>query len=196
MDNLLSLVNKELEVWGMQFKVEDILGNGRTGLIIEDKRDIRKEIQKKLNMPYEVMSELVERFKDYQIRPVISSESFTSYLHPLVNFEFFYDCQDWVFDEIGLPDHTHRESQVDVHSLLEQDLPELSWIPRPEKGAVAAYFPKNALIEDAVCHWALVQEINGRIMVQSKWGGGHVYEHPLEMTSHLYGEFICFFRKN
>lgn len=197
MNNLVEEVNKTISKWDMQIAVDDILNNGKSAIVIKGETSIRDKIDS-TEKKYKTFSELIKEFEEYDIVPIDHSDNYPSYLR-LDSFEdSYYDCRDWAFDKVGLSHLTFREGLCKANKLLEKNLPGISWIPSPEKGAIVVYFVVSywgSQVFKSVKHWGVVSEVNKRVNVESKWGHGHVYSHPLEMSPIRYGNSTYFFRR-
>jgi hypothetical protein len=102
----------------------------------------------------------------------------------------YYDCRDWAFDNIGLPQYTWREGRDTSNRLLMLDFPTIGLISQPEEGSVVAYFRNTSHVP----HWGVVTSVGKTIEVHSKWGALDVFSHPLERAK-SYGDYVCFFKK-
>lgn len=197
MSNLIEEVNKRLTKWDMQITIKDILQGilrkGRPALVISGGESIRDTIDKiKVDRP---ISEIEKDFRKYGILLIENSEKFPDYRRPNETQDGYYDCQDWTFDRVGLPHLTYREGGLKAYELLHNDLPGVNWISDPEINSVVLYFRYRGRFSPAkVEHWGVVSNLDGDIKVQSKWGKGHVYEHPLGMVPIYLGNCIYFFR--
>ena len=151
-------------------------------------------------------SELInEKLKEYDVRVIDSAEN---YLQPIkVGDKFIggYECIDWAFNKLGLSSllvGNEFENEENQYRLMSNQLPEVNWIQKPISNALVFYFDLKPNFDEGYVdlitkHGGIVSEVNGRIIVQSKWGiGGDVYEHPVEMVPSHFGKYVHFFEVN
>lgn len=170
---------------GEGFTIEDILNNGRMMLKIPSSIVVRDNLSC-LDMNYSSGFIDLDYFrKKVEILGVNVIDNSYNY-----NRRGLYDCRDWAFDEVGLPQYTGRDGGGTADELMHNDLPGLSWVlPTPVEKSIVMYFDG-----DYPVHWGVVVGGNGKIFINSKWGDGDVYCHPLEIVPSFYGDYVGFFR--
>jgi len=199
MSSLIEKINSTISRWDMRIRIEEIFDGSRQVYVIQGGESARKEIQNIELKKLDSVTELIEIYKDFEIIPLELSDKFENYKMPGERNERFYDCRDWAFDKAGLPQLTFRQSFCKADILVARDLHGVTWIPDPEEDAIVMYFNLIKGLKTSspdVKHWGILSGVNGRIIVQSKWGKRHVYEHPLEMSPAEYGDHVFFFRNN
>ena len=185
---LLNRIN-ENAILDMNVTFEDVLGKGRFAFVFSGGEKIREELTE-ISGPLLIVN---RRLFGTNITAIQTKYAFESEK---------YDCREWAFDQIGLPQYTRREKGGrSPNRLLLADLPELRWTDSPKKGSLVLYFslpfdPDKLLTkETSVEHWGVVCDTESSIGVGSKWGEHHVYAHPLELLPHIYGQCAMFFDK-
>ncbi len=184
MDTLVERINKNLSLNKMEISVTDNSGTGRHAFTISGGEDLRRRIARLTQLNFTLYS-LNLRLSDFGISILKKASRFKGY------DKTFYDCRDYAFDFVGLPGYTFREGRFAADKLLCEDLPDLKWSPVPQKGLIAAYSSNRS----SVNHWGVVVDVNDRIIIRSKWGNGHAYQHPMELFPEGYGNLIHFFKK-
>jgi len=187
-ESLIDRINQNTVYPGVKISVEDVLGNGRHAYKLSGTESLIKAIEKAKGHRRRVSS-LNKALAPLRTSVIEPSSKYGVWERP--------DCQDWVFNRVGLPEYTFLNGETRVEAVLNRDMPNLQWIPEPEEGAVVAYFnePEKEGKRPGVTHWGVVSEISNSIMVDSKWSSlGHAYRHPVEAIKSKYGKYAAFFR--
>jgi hypothetical protein len=181
----------------MELSIDDFLDNGRCAYSLpfsEGRTELSILANSSLVLEWDELSHV---FSKYGISFIDHAANYPAYSEKKGDY---VDCRDWAFEALSLQKYMFKYGKCCADKLLKEDVPELSWIPEPEHGALALYF--NFTENDRVLglggkvqHWGVVAGINGHIMIKSKWGMGHVFEHPAESVPTNYGGFLYFFRK-
>ncbi|MDH3353492.1 MAG: hypothetical protein OEL87_03525 [Nanoarchaeota archaeon] len=179
------MAHKPLEIEA-DFSVEDILGNGRIMLKFSFNKEIRERLYLLNNMNCVGEVSPVEFYREMGRFGVDIIEDKSKYF----GHDYFYDCQEWAFDKVGLPQYTSREGDGAIDFVLRKDLPGISWVPPVPLGdAIAVYFNGHV-----PTHFGVVVVQGDEILIDSKWGRGNVYRHSPEKVPLAYGDYIGFFK--
>jgi len=188
MSNLIDTINQNLPTPFMKIEIQDVLNNSRPAFVITDD---------------EVYTFLLILMMDSRIKSIEDINADTEKhgimaiedkaLYP-ESGEKEYQCIDWLFNKIGMPQYTEKQGLMKLGRLLYEDTSDIYWIPEPEEGAIVVYFNPSDKPPVRPKHVGLVTEVNKKIIIQSKWSTEHVYEHPLETKSPQYGNAACFFK--
>lgn len=167
------------------FALVDIFRNGRFMVRIPDSRE-RRTLRRNISAYNNDMFD--EGFLASEMNKLDVDIVDSEYNYKGCGAEY-YDCRDWAFNNVGLPEYMHGGSRY-PNDLLHTDTWKLSWIPpTDEKGVIAMYFDGKF-----PRHWGVTLGGRGDIFIRSKWGRGNVYDHPLDMVLESYGNYVGFFR--
>lgn len=195
--NLPERINKELSKWDQQLSITDALGNNRLAYKLTDNGMVRSYVDILAGNSPKNINEAKKKAKDLDVELIIPKTKFPDYMRikGCVWTTTYYDCGDFAFNTANLPQYTIINGNTDPGVLLHRDLPELKLVHEPEKGDVVLYFSNMGHQLNFVAHWGIVTDGQNTPLVQSKFGRGHVYEHPLGLVPTIYGNGISFFRK-
>lgn len=164
------------------FELQDVFSNSRNAVVLtaslESRRTLGHLLDSSIDFP-----KILGGDSRFNI-DIIKNEK-----ECLVYDDAFYDCRDWAFDKVGLPEYTFREGGKSADALRFESFRNACWIPEPEKGSIVMY-----INDRTVSHWGVVEDVGENILVNSKWGKGYVYRHGLEEVPDYYGDFAEFLR--
>jgi hypothetical protein len=123
-------------------------------------------------------------------------ENNISILEKATNYPKDYYCNDWVFNKISIPEFTTQELKNNKNNHTLEDF--LKNVSSPSIGDVAVYLSinkKEGMLTKVFKHFGLVSNIGKDIKIDSKWSGGNVYRHNLEIIPANYGNIVSFYRK-
>ncbi|MCK4996936.1 hypothetical protein KAS08_01410 [Candidatus Pacearchaeota archaeon] len=168
------------------FEERDVFSNNRNSILLSSSIDIRTRVDLFtcfLDSQNGLYSSLFKKPEGVELNLLEDASNYSSMGVP------YYDCRDWAFDNVGLYKYSWREGNDVANKLRFEDLPDIQWIPKPERGSIVMYFNlKN------VTHWGIVDKIEEDIYINSKWGEGHIYNHTLDCIPMEYGNYAEFFR--
>jgi len=166
-------------------KFVDVFSNRRTAIVVPEGKDklrvgIDRYIKECVDYPFLLPL----------LRPVGSKIIFLDHKKKYpTTYRCSCECRDWAFDKVGLSHYTLREGWFCANELISRDFSDIRWTPKPEENSVVMYSDGGS----RVLHWGVVEDVEDDISVNSKWGRGHVYNHPLWSIPSSYGDYAVFF---
>ena len=100
---------------------------------------------------------------------------------------FVFKNEDW-FKKMT---ETQRESLLLTNAFEVLNSKGYHEVTKPKNRDIAVYFFNSAGERESVVHYG--RYINGKIL--SKFGKGHVFEHPIEMVPDYFGNGVKFFSR-
>lgn len=170
----------------MNLESRDVVEDGRPFFIMNSCEESRNRLSYLADMSLDGAADFgkcMEEMRQLGVSFFDSNKNYPGYEG------YYYDCRDWAFDRVGLPDYTYRDGGCVADGLVGEDFRNIFRVSEPRGGNLAMYHGCN------VAHWGVVESVGDRINVLSKWGRGHVYSHFLEAVSIDYGDRVMFFDK-
>jgi hypothetical protein len=170
-------MNAELFLRNMRKK--DVLSNNRIAVVLNSSAEVRDEV-------YSVTRSCHYKWNSGEELMRLKMEC----LESDDDYPFDYNCIDWAFDKVGLPKYNRDNGPYLPSKLRFNDFSDVCWIPSPRGGSLVMYLDK-----EKVNHWGVIEKITDDIYVNSKFGLGHVYRHPLGHVPIEYGDYAMFLER-
>jgi hypothetical protein len=172
---LVAKLNRSSSQHGVLFSIEDLLGNGKPTFVMSGGEHLRKRV-----------SEIAKSGDDLlQINRMLAAEvAGVQAIEPRTKYKDQEHCFQWMC----------RTLYGRVDSTLDADSLNFNLIGQPEIGAAVAYFKANSQGCAERTHFGVVVDVEKQVVVDSKWGNGHVYRHLLPLVPNSYGNALYFLK--